>query len=51
MVAVDFATMENACYLVSTGADNTIKLLIRGFCTGAMHVVCGAITAIGMASL
>lgn len=48
MVAVGFATLENACYLLLNGADDTLRLLIRGFSTGAMHVACGAITALGL---
>ncbi len=48
MVAIGFATLENACYLTVNGADNVLRLLIRGFSTGAMHVACGAITALGL---
>lgn len=48
MTAVGFATFENACYLTSNGADQVLHLLIRGFGTGAMHVVCGSIIAIGI---
>ena len=51
MVAVGFATLENACYLTANGAENVLRLLIRGFSTGAMHVACGAITALGMAEV
>ncbi len=48
MVAVGFATFENVCYLTSYGINELLALLIRGFGTGAMHVVCGAFTALGM---
>ena len=48
MTAVGFATLENACYLSQNGAEHFIYLLIRGFGTGAMHVVCGAIIGIGL---
>ncbi len=48
MVAVGFATLENTCYLVANGAGNVLRLLIRGFSTGAMHVACGAVTALGL---
>ena len=41
MVAASFATFENVCYLTQNGADQILFLLIRGFGTGAMHVVCG----------
>ncbi len=48
IVAVGFATFENICYLVEHGADNLPYLLIRGFGTGAMHIVCGAIIGYGL---
>lgn len=51
LVAVGFATLENACYLIVNGADDALQLLIRGFSTGAMHVACGAITAIGLVGM
>ena len=42
-IAAGFATFENVCYLIQHGAGELGFLLIRGFGTGAMHVVCGAI--------
>ncbi len=48
MVAVGFATFENVCYLTANGAARAGHLLIRGFGTGAMHVVCGAIVTLGL---
>ena len=48
MTAVGFATFENICYLTVNSADRFSHLLIRGFGTGAMHVICGALTAIGL---
>jgi len=48
MIAVGFATFENACYLSSYGTGNLFVLMARGFATGAMHVVCGAFTAVGL---
>ncbi len=48
MVAVGFATFENVCYLTQNGAASLLHLLVRGFGTGAMHVVCGAVIAVGM---
>lgn len=48
MTAVGFATFENACYLTSNGAAQILHLLIRGFGTGAMHVVCGFLVATGL---
>ena len=50
MTAVGFATFENVCYLMQNGATNIIRLLIRGFGTGALHVVCGYAVAIGIVS-
>ena len=41
IVAASFATFENICFLTQNGADQILFLLIRGFGTGAMHVVCG----------
>ncbi|MCR4709455.1 MAG: PrsW family intramembrane metalloprotease [Clostridiales bacterium] len=48
MTAVGFATFENACFIAANGTDKLLQLLIRGFATGAMHVVCGMIVAIGL---
>lgn len=48
MIAAGFATFENVCYLTANGAANMLHLLIRGFATGAMHVVCGAIISVGL---
>ena len=48
MTAVGFATFENACYLTSNGAAHILHLLIRGFGTGSMHVVCGFVIALGL---
>ena len=48
MVAVGFATFENACFIASNGTDQLLQLFIRGFATGSMHVVCGMLVAIGL---
>ena len=48
MVASGFATLENVCYLVMNGAENVFSLMVRGFGTGAMHVVGGAMVGIGL---
>ena len=48
MEAVVFATFEYVCFLTSYGTSELLQLVIRGFGTGAMHVVCGMITAIGL---
>lgn len=47
-IAAGFATFENICYLVQNGAENLGFLLIRGFGTGAMHILCGAIIGYGL---
>lgn len=47
-VAAGFATFENICYLIQHGAERLDFLLIRGFGTGAMHIVCGAIVGCGL---
>ena len=48
LVAVGFATFENVCFLTAYGTSELLRLLIRGFGSGAMHVVCGMIVAVGM---
>ena len=48
LISVGFATFENVCYLTAYGISDLPRLLIRGFGTGAMHVVCGMIVAIGL---
>lgn len=47
-IAVSFATFENIVYLTQSGADHLTYLLIRGFGTGAMHIVCGAMICYGL---
>ena len=49
VVAASFATFENVCYLTQNGAGQFVYLLIRGFGTGAMHVLCGLIVGGGLA--
>ena len=51
MLAVGFATLENACFLIANGTQNTLRLLLRGFSTGAMHVAGGALLSIVLTSL
>ena len=48
IVSVGFATFENVCYLTDSGSEHLLRLLIRGFGTGAMHVVTGMIVATGL---
>ena len=47
-VAVGFATFENICFLTTYGTSDLLMLLIRGFGTGAMHVLCGMMVAISL---
>ncbi|MDO4869119.1 MAG: PrsW family glutamic-type intramembrane protease [Bacillota bacterium] len=49
--AIGFATFENVCYLTQNGASEMLHLIIRGFGTGAMHIVCAAIMALGLRAL
>lgn len=51
MVAVGFATFENVCFLTANGTDELLRLVIRGFGAGAMHVVCGMAVALGLSFL
>ena len=48
LISAGFATFENVCYLIENGASSISHLLIRGLCTGAMHIVCGMIVAWGI---
>ena len=48
LIAVGFATFENVCYVTTYGSSELLRLLIRGFGTGAMHVVCGMLMAVGL---
>ena len=43
-----FATFENCCYILSSGADKIQYVLIRGFSTGVMHLVCMLALALGI---
>ncbi|MCR5282658.1 MAG: PrsW family intramembrane metalloprotease [Lachnospiraceae bacterium] len=48
LVALGFATFENVCFLTANGSSDLLGLLIRGFGTGAMHVVCGVMLSVGV---
>ena len=48
MIAVGFATFENVCFLTSFGTKDLLRLVIRGFGTGAMHVVGGMVVSMGL---
>ena len=51
MTATGFATFENVCYLTQNGAESLFDLAVRGFGTGAMHIVCGSLAALGITFL
>ena len=38
-VGAGFATFENCCYILTTGAENLAYVLIRGLAVGVMHIV------------
>ena len=48
VVAVGFATFENVIFITQNGTSDLFKLLIRGFGTGAMHVLCAMMISVGM---
>lgn len=48
IIATSFATFENVCYLIENGAAQISFILIRGFGTGAMHILCGIIIGYGL---
>ena len=48
LTAVGFATFENVCFLTAYGTKDLPRLLIRGFGTGAMHVMCGMAVSVGL---
>ena len=51
MTAVGFATFENVCFMVENSAGDLWHLAIRGFSTGAMHVVCALFIIVGIYKL
>ncbi len=50
-IAVGFATFENICFLVVNGTTDLLRLLVRGFGAGSMHIVCGMMIAVGISFL
>jgi len=47
-VGVGFATFENCCYLLSSGAGNISFVLIRGLSAGVMHTICALAAGYGL---
>ncbi|MBR6452639.1 MAG: PrsW family intramembrane metalloprotease [Lachnospiraceae bacterium] len=50
-IGAGFATFENCCHIISTGADSITYILIRGFAVGVMHVVSIYAFSVGLAAL
>ena len=38
-IGAGFVTFENCCYILTSGAENLMYILIRGFAVGVMHIV------------
>lgn len=51
MTAVGFATFENVCFMLENSTGDLLHLAIRGFSTGAMHVVCALFIIVGIYKL
>lgn len=47
-LAAGFATFENCCYILTSGADSLSFILIRGLSVGVMHIVSVIILYIGL---
>ncbi len=39
-IGLGFATFENCCYILSSGASEVTYILIRGMAVGVMHLIC-----------
>ena len=51
VTATGFATFENVCYMIQNGSSDFFDLLLRGFGTGAMHIICSVIIFTGIVYL
>ena len=47
-ICAGFATFENCCYILSSGAESLPYILIRGMAVGVMHVVSGIAVTLGL---
>lgn len=47
-ICAGFATFENCCYILSSGAESLPYILIRGMAVGVMHVVSGLAVTFGL---
>ena len=43
-----FATFENCCYILTSGANKLPYIMIRGLAVGVMHIVCIIFVSIGL---
>ena len=43
-----FATFENCCYILSSGASRIAYVMIRGLAVGVMHLVCALVLVLGL---
>ena len=47
-IGLGFATFENCCYILTSGASRLGYVMIRGLAVGVMHLVCALILALGL---
>ena len=47
-LGLGFATFENCCYILSSGASDVTYILIRGMAVGVMHLVCAIVLVLGL---
>lgn len=47
-ICAGFATFENCCYILSSGAESLPYILIRGMAVGVMHIVSGVAVTLGL---
>ncbi len=47
-IGLGFATFENCCYILSSGASVFSYILIRGMAVGVMHLVCALVLVLGL---
>ena len=47
-ICAGFATFENCCYILTTGAESLPYILIRGMAVGVMHIVSGLAVTFGL---
>lgn len=47
-IGAGFATFENCCYILTSGAESLPYILIRGMAVGVMHIVSILVLAIGI---